>query len=194
MEEIKYNYRKSILRHHVNYALTKDGISITSPDYKDRLVSYKDINSLRFEYLLNNRYDTNRYSCTINTTDKKEYQILSTTYAGIANFEDQATTYLPFVKGLLELVRNANPDCKIYLGQSKVKYFGYILLMLLIFLLLFGILSFIPVTTTFSIVLKFILIGFYSIYMGLSFIKNYPRELKIGQEIDESVLPKIEIK
>ncbi|HMU99215.1 MAG TPA: hypothetical protein PLC61_05190 [Chitinophagales bacterium] len=191
MDEIKYNYRKSILRHYVNYTLTKDGLLITSPDYKDRIIPYHEITSLRFEYLLNNRYDSNRYSCTIYTIDNKEYQILSTSYAGIANFENQAEPYVVFVKGLLAIVRKINPNSKIYLGQSKIKYFGNMVLLILVLLLLLSVMSYFPVSASFSIVFKLIMIVFFSFYMVLSFTKNYPRELEIGQEIDESVLPKI---
>lgn len=193
MDTIQYTYRKSILRKPVTYTLTDRGLLITSIEFKDKITPYLDIKALRFEYLPNNRYDTNRYSCTVYTIDNNEYQILSTTYAGIANFESQAASYLIFVKALLSLVRNANPNSIIYNGQTNFKYFGNMVFIILTFLLFFVFLSYLPISSSSSssIIFKLILVGFYSFYLVISFKKNYPRKLKNDQEIDEKVLPKI---
>ena len=188
----RYVFRKSFFEKPTEYQIGKDGIVLKNQNVLDKMILFSRIKSIRFEYLPNNRYDlSNRYACTIETLNNQKYQILSTTYVSLANFQSQAETYIPFVKSLYKTVRKEQPNCIFYVGQSKSKYYGTIIFSVLMFVMAYFILAFLSLGGA-TVLFKFVLIGFYGIYLFKSIIRNRPKIIEDGQEIMESVLPDVE--
>ena len=88
-------------------ALELQGGPTAGPDVVLRF-PYRDIAGVRLSYAPS-RADHARYRCDLRMRSGQQIAILSTHYAGIADFEDRAATYAPFVRALIARVAAANP-------------------------------------------------------------------------------------
>jgi hypothetical protein len=100
---------------------------------------YRDITGVRLSYAPS-RFDHARYRCDLRMRWGQQIAILSTHYAGIADFEDRAATYGPFMRGLIARVGAANPAASFRSGKNPVAYalehlFLFAMVVLLVFVL-----------------------------------------------------------
>ncbi len=186
-----YTYRKSALQKPQGRELLDQGISCHQERGTNIQISYPEIESIRLFYHPNNRYRLNNYCCKLTLKNQATYDIYSCTYKGIADFGDQAETYIPFVKELVQRAKAANPDCEIRTGHTPLTYYGNIVFVILAVLAVFLIFSMFPDGYKNGfVVVKLIVIGFMGIYLAKSIKVNKP-ELINGTEIPNNVLPQI---
>jgi hypothetical protein len=154
---------------------------------RDLQIPYDQVSNIRLRYLANNRYRTNNYCCSI-TFGQTSLDIYSSSYLGIADFNNQAATYVPFVKELVQKVKAANPSCIVYTGQKPAVYYGNVVFTIVMVVVLFLIFHFLPVSIGFGIIVKLLLIGYLSIFLIKSLKVNKPTQLT-GSELPSNILP-----
>jgi len=185
-----YTFRKSVLEKPQFWELTEQGVACRQENKNDILFSYDKVQSIRLLYLPNNRYRLNNYCCKITVNDRV-FNINSCTYRSFATFDDQAETYVPFVKELVRKVKTANPDCTLRTGQNPATWYGNIIFVIIAVLALFFLFNFFPAEFgKFFIVIKLLLIGYMAVYLAKSIKVNKPKQIE-GSEIPDNVLPEI---
>ena len=168
-------------------ALELQGGPTAGPDVVLRF-PYRDIVGVRLSYAPS-RFDHARYRCDLRMRSGQQVAILSTHYAGIADFEDRAATYGPFVRLLIARVAAANPAAGFRSGKNPVTYvlehlFLFAMVVLLVFVL--SMVGFAYVGDT-SWVRLFIIVA--SIPLLVVYArKNWPGRFK-PEAIPEDVLP-----
>jgi len=70
------------------------------------------------------RFDTRRYRCDVRLANGERGTLWSTHFAGVAEFEDRAATYTPFVRALVAQVAAANPKCSFRAGTRPLAYWS----------------------------------------------------------------------
>jgi hypothetical protein len=184
-----YTFRKSAIEKPQHWELTEQGLLHAQQGRREILTPYAEIQNIRLLYLPNNRYRLNNYCCKITMANKTVHDINSCTYQSFATFGDQAETYIPFVKELVQKVKAANPGCKILAGQTPFAYYGNIVFVVVAVTFVFLLFSWLPVDYgKFYIIIKLILIAYMGIYLAKSIRVNKPKQLD-GTEIPDTVLP-----
>ena len=107
VDTITHRVRSSILERETIWRLLPDAIEREQvlKDGKDLTVRYPygDIREIRLSFAPT-RVDRARYRCDFQLKNGTLVAILSTHYAGFADFEDRGATYAPLVRGLIERV------------------------------------------------------------------------------------------
>ena len=136
-----YVARANVLEHEAVWRLAPDALELqggpaAGPDVVMRL-PYRDIVGVRLSYAPS-RADSARYRCDLTMRSGAALAILSTHYAGFADFEDRAATYAPFVRALIARVAAANPSARYRTGRNPVAYWAeHLFLIAMIALLVF---------------------------------------------------------
>ena len=120
-------------------ALELQGGPTAGPDAVMRF-PYRDIVGVRLSYAPS-RADSARYRCDLTMRSGGKIAILSTHYAGFADFEDRAATYAPLVRALIARVAAANPSARFRSGKNPVTYWAEHLFLLAMVALLVFVLS-----------------------------------------------------
>jgi hypothetical protein len=98
---------------------------------------YRDVAGLGLSYAPS-RFDQGRYRCDVRMRSGQQLAILSTHYAGIADFEDRAASYVPFVRELVGRVAAANPEARFRSGKRPWVYWAeHVFLLAMVLLLVF---------------------------------------------------------
>jgi hypothetical protein len=135
------------------------------------------------------RVDSARYRCDLTMRSGGKIAILSTHYAGLADFEDRAATYAPFVRALIAKVAAANPSTRFRSGKNPIVYSAEYLFLLAMVALLVYVLSmtgYMPLSDS-SWAKLFIIIGFIPLLVVYT-RKNWPRGFT-ADAIPQDVLP-----
>jgi hypothetical protein len=187
-----YIARANALEYEAIWRLGADAIELqggptAGPDVTLRF-PYRDVVGVRLSYAPS-RADSARHRCDLRLRSGQRLTILSTHYAGIADFEDRAATYVPFVRALVGRVAAANPGASFRSGKSPVAYWAEHIFLLAIVALLVMVLSAVgPLSVTGLVWVKLlIIVG--SIPLLLAYTrKNWPRRFK-PDAIPSDVLP-----
>lgn len=83
---------------------------------------YADITELRLSFDPT-RFDTRRHRCDVRNSAGTG-TLWSTHFAGVAEFEDRAATYTPFVRALVARIAAANPGCAFRAGTRPLAYWA----------------------------------------------------------------------
>jgi hypothetical protein len=168
-------------------ALELQGGPTAGPDVVMRF-PYRDIVGLRLSYAPS-RVDHVRYRCDLRMRSGQQVAILSTHYAGIADFEDRAATYAPFVEALIARVAAANSAASFRSGRSPVAYWlehAFLLAMIALLVLVLSVTGFAPLSES-SWAKFFIILA--SIPLLIVYTrKNWPSRFK-PDTIPKDVLP-----
>jgi hypothetical protein len=149
---------------------------------------YRDVVSVRLSYAPS-RADSVRYRCDLRLRSGQRLAILSTHYAGIANFEDRGATYVPFVRSLVDRVAVANPHASFRSGKSPIAYWAEHIFLLAMVAVLVVLLSAVGLSSIMGLVWVKLLIILGSIPLLLAYTrKNWPRRFK-PDAIPSDVLP-----
>ena len=70
------------------------------------------------------RFETRRHRCDVRLAGGESGTLWSTHFAGVADFEDRATTYTPFVRALVAHVTAANSNCAFRAGTRPLAYWA----------------------------------------------------------------------
>jgi hypothetical protein len=187
-----YVARANVLEHEAIWRLTSDALELqggpaAGSDAVMRL-PYRDIASVRLSYAPS-RVDSVRYRCDLTMRSGRRLAILSTHYAGVADFEDRAATYAPFVRALIARVAAANPSARFRSGKNPVAYWAehlFLLAMVALLVFVLSVTGFAPLSE--SSWAKFaVIIGFIPLLIVYT-RKNWPRSFK-PDAIPEDVLP-----
>ena len=189
---ITHRVRTSILEQETVWRLTPDALEREQvlKDGKSLTVRYpyQDIREIRLSFAPT-RVDRLRYRCDFQLKNGVLVAILSTHYAGFADFEDRAATYTPLVRGLIERVAAANPACKFEAGKRPGTYWGeHIFLFLMVLLLVFVIGAVGGASLSTLVMVKLGIVVFYIPVMILYTRKNWPRSFE-PSAIPDDLLP-----
>jgi hypothetical protein len=187
-----YVARANVLEHEAIWRLTSDALELqggptAGPDVVMRF-PYRDIVGVRLSYAPS-RVDSARYRCDLTMRSGRTIAMLSTHYAGIADFEDRAATYAPFVRTLIAKVAAANPSARFRSGKNPITYWAEHLFLLAMVALLIFVLSItgtMPLSDS-SWAKLFIIIGFIPLLIVYT-RKNWPNRFK-PDAIPSDVLP-----
>jgi len=187
-----YVARANVLEHEAIWRLTSDALELqggptAGPDVVMRF-PYRDIVGVRLSYAPS-RVDSARYRCDLTMRSGGTIAMLSTHYAGIADFEDRAATYAPFVRTLIAKVAAANPSARFRSGKNPITYWAEHLFLLAMVALLIFVLSItgtMPLSDS-SWAKLFIIIGFIPLLIVYT-RKNWPNRFK-PDAIPSDVLP-----
>jgi pilus assembly protein TadC len=185
----KYSFRKSVIEKPQYWELTDQCILMKQEGGHDLQIPYSQVQSIRLRYLPNNRYRTNNYCCSI-AFEQTALDIYSSSYEGIASFSNEAATYVPFVKELVQRAKAANPLCTVYTGQKPIVYYGNAVFTVVMVIALFLLFHYLPVSMGLGIFVKLLLIGYLGIFLIKSLRVNKPRQLT-GSDVPANVLPEI---
>jgi len=184
-----YTFKKSAIEKSQYWELTEQGIVRRQQGRNDMHIPYSKVQSIRLLFLANNRYRLNNYCCRI-TAGKTVLDIYSSSYEGVGKFGEQASTYVPFVKELVQKTKTAHPACRILTGQTAAVYYGNLLLTVIVVIGLMLIFQYLPISWGLSLIIKLLLIGYLGFYILKSIKVNKPRQVE-GSEIPDYCLPKI---
>ena len=117
------------------------GIAGRSAAAADAILTFpnRDIVELRLSYAPS-RIDHRRYRCDIRMRSGQQLAVLSTHYAGIADFEDRSATCVALVRGLIARVAAENSQARFRSGKRPLVYlaehlFSLAMVALLVFVL-----------------------------------------------------------
>jgi hypothetical protein len=149
---------------------------------------YRDIVEVRLSYAPS-RANAARYRCDLKMRSGQRVAIISTHYAGIADFEDRAATYVPFVRALIARVAAANPAARFRSGATILGYLAQHLFLFAMFaLLMFALAEFgVAYVSESSWVKLFVVLCFVPVLIAYA-RKNWPRPFK-PEAIPKEVLP-----
>jgi hypothetical protein len=137
------------------------------------------------------RFDTNRYRCDLRFASGAALTIYSTHYVGVGEFEDRAATYGPLVRELIARVAAANPACSFKAGKTLGSYWGELIFLLAMVLLLAFVLGLVGgVSLSALVVIKLGIIAVFVPIMISYARKNRPRGFNPAV-IPEDVLPEV---
>jgi len=139
-----YIARANVLEYEATWRLGADALELqggpaSTPDAVMR-VPYREIVAVRLSYAPS-RFDHARYRCDLHMRSGQRLAILSTHYAGIANFEDRGASYAPFVRALIARVAEANPAVRLQSGKNVLVYMAEHVFLIVAFALLVVVLS-----------------------------------------------------
>jgi len=184
-----YSFRKSVFEKTQYWELGDQYMVRREEGLRDIRISYSNVQSIRLSFLPNNRYRPNNYCCEIEA-GQDSLEFYSCSYQGIGDFSNDAATYVPFVKEMVQRVKTVNPSCTIYAGQKPVAYYGSLIFTIVVVIALFLMFYYLPVPMGMGIVIKLLLIGYLGVYLVKSFRVNKPAEIA-STEIPADVLPEI---
>jgi hypothetical protein len=168
-------------------ALELHGGPTAGPDVVMRF-PYRDIVGVRLSYAPS-RVDHARYRCDLRMRSGQQVAILSTHYAGIADFEDRAATYGPLVRALIARVAAANPVAGFRSGSKPLAYWAehlFLLAMVAFMVFALALTGFAPLSDSSWAKFAFIIA---SIPLLIAYTrKNWPRRFK-PEAIPKDVLP-----
>jgi hypothetical protein len=187
-----YVARANVLEHEAIWRLTSDALELqggptAGPDVVMRF-PYRDIVGVRLSYAPS-RVDSARYRCDLTMRSGGTIAMLSTHYAGIADFEDRAATYAPFVHTLIAKVAAANPSARFRSGKNPITYWAehfFLLAMVALLIFVLSITGTMPLSDS-SWAKLFIIIGFIPLLIVYT-RKNWPNRFK-PDAIPSDVLP-----
>ena len=84
---------------------------------------YRGIHELRLSYDPT-RFDTRRHRCDVSLSGGERATLWSTHFTAVAEFEDRAASYTPFVRALTARVAAANPECAFRAGTRPLAYWS----------------------------------------------------------------------
>ena len=187
VDAITHRVRSSILEQETIWRLMPDALEreqvLTDGEGLTVRYPYRDIREIRLSFAPS-RADSRRYRCDLQLTNGTLAAILSTHYAGFADFEDRGSTYTPLVRGLVERVAAANPARKFQAGKRPGTYWGEHIFLFLMLALLVFVLGTIGGASLSDLVL--VKLGILIAYIPLMILytrKNWPRSF------DPAVIP-----
>jgi hypothetical protein len=189
-----YVARANALEYEATWRLQPDALELqggptAGPDVVMRF-PYRDITGVRLSYAPS-RFDHARYRCDVRMRSGQQVAILSTHYAGIADFEDRAATYGPFVQALIARVAAANPSASFRSGKNPVTYVLehlFLFAMVVLLVLVLSMVGFAPLSES-SWAKLFIILA--SIPLLVVYTrKNWPSRFK-PDAIPNDVLPEV---
>jgi hypothetical protein len=188
-----YSARANALEYDATWRLGPDALVMTGGNAgaADAAFTfpYREIAEVRLSFSPT-RFDRGRYRCDIRMKSGARTAILSTHYAGIADFQDRAATYVPFVHGLIARVAAANPHCRFRAGKSPLVYWAEHLFLLAMFALLVIVLAAIGGSHMSESSWTKLMLILGAIPLLIAYTRaNYPRSFK-PDAVPEAVLPK----
>jgi hypothetical protein len=122
------------------------------------------------------RANDSRYRCDVRLADKRRATVYSTHFAGVADFEDRAASYVPLVRGLVRRVAGASPRCRFRSGKRPFVYWAeHIVLLFLFALLVFVIAAFGGAGLSDHVLVKLGIVAGFIPLLILYTLRNFPR-------------------
>ncbi len=114
-----YSFGMSVLVEEHHYVLTHNRlIWLVGDKTKPEQIALKDIIELKLKYAPS-RYQLARCSARLVKREGGSIDILSSHYAGFADFEDRTETYEPFIRALGSALAKENPAAKFPRGYER---------------------------------------------------------------------------
>lgn len=188
MSESEYRVRLHAFEQERVWRVGPEGLSWDGGD-KQGHFPFSDIRSIRLSYTPT-RFDFARYRCSVTRFNGWREEIVSTSYAGIGSFEDRAQDYGHFVRSLVAYAAKGNPAIRFEAGESHIKYWGSIAILVGAFALLALVIFSIGFNSTWIIVAKLVVIAFLFPVCLRWMRKNRPQRFDSGS-IPPYLLPEV---
>jgi len=186
MREAEYRVRHHAFEPERIWHVGPDGLSWQVGE-KSGHFGFSEIVAIRLGYTPT-RFDFARYRCIVTRFNGWEETIVSTSYRGIGSFEDRAGDYGRFIRTLIAEASRANPAIQFKAGESQLKYWGSIAILVAAFALLAIVVLSIGFNTTWLIIAKLLVIAFLFPVCLRWIAKNRPQPFS-ADAIPASVLP-----
>jgi len=184
--ETEYRVRQNAFEQERLWRVGPHGLSWDGGEKKGAF-PFSEIVSIRLSFTPT-RFDFARYCCVVKRFNGWRETIVSTSYAGIGSFEDRSSSYAAFVRRLVAEAARANPAIRFEAGESRIKYWGSIAILVGAFALLAVVVLSIGLAPTWLVIAKLAVIAFLLPVGLLWTAKNRPRPFQ-PQEIPPQVLP-----
>jgi hypothetical protein len=158
MSESEYRVRQHAFEQERVWRVGPEGLSWDGGDKKGHF-PFRDIRAIRLSYTPT-RFDFARYRCSVTRFNGWREEIVSTSYAGIGSFEDRSKDYGRFVRSLVAHAAKGNPAIRFEAGESQLKYWGSIAILVGAFALLALVIFSIGFNPTWIIIAKLVVIAF----------------------------------
>ena len=184
---LSFRCRLSALEREAVWRLTPDALERAEDGGGAQRFAYRDAIEVRLSFAPT-RFDTRRYRCDVRLPSAAA-TIASTSYAGLASFEDRAGAYTPFVRALVARIAQAAPACAFLAGKRPLAYWAehiFLLSMLLLAALVIEAVAGVPLSAIVAIKL-----GIIAAYLPLAVKygrRNWPRRFS-PDSIPPEVLP-----
>lgn len=181
-----YKIVESIRKRETVHTLTDSAMVVRVDGRDDLRIEYKDVHRVWLSYRPR-RFRQFNYECQILFRSFK-FNINSSGYKGVGNFEDQRATYTPFIQEFVRRLKLANPGAKVYKGSPPMRFWVSLLIVLFTILILMDVLYYFPFLGGFTYALHFLMFFYFFYYSIRVFRNNYPHEIR-DPEMVRKALP-----
>jgi hypothetical protein len=149
---------------------------------------YADVAELRLSFDPT-RFDTRRHRCDVTLSGGERGTLWSTHFVGVAEFEDRAATYTPFVRALIARVAAANPNCAFRAGTRPLGYWSGLIFLLVMAIVAVWLLALVGGSAISDVTWTKLFVVIAMIPLALAYArKNRPRRF-LPEAIPDDVLP-----
>lgn len=185
-DSASFAVRRSVLEADCTWTVDDGGLRCSSGESAHHM-AFSDIAAVRIEWT-GSRFDHGRYTVNVKGRGGASATIVSTHYAGFAQFEDRSASFTPFLRTLVRLTAQHNPACAFYAGAPLAKYIFNIAALAVGLFLFVLVAALVGVPLTWLIIVKIIVIVSL-LPLALRWLKaNRPRRFT-PPDIPPDVLP-----
>lgn len=134
------------------------------------------------------RVQLNRYECILKNRTGQSFKICNEYFAGVMDFRDQSREYSTWVRHLVREIGFHAPQCKLITGTSNIAWWGYLLMLTVVFGTLFTLLIFLAAAASPIAIAKLIIIAFMT-PAAIGWFKKNKRKSFTAAAIPENLLP-----
>ncbi len=170
------------------WTVEPDALAHARPDGTVSRLAWTAITGVRLAYAPT-RMKTNRHTLTLTSRDGASPAIDNMHFAGIGNFEDRSESFTPFVLACVERVAALSPGAGARLGATTGAYWGQLLFVSVMFLLLATVILVLPFNASWLIIIKLVLIVAMLPVMFRWVGRARPRKIALEAEAFRAALP-----
>jgi len=170
-----------------------DGAELRLEDDKGppRVIALAEITEVRLEFAPT-RPERNRFRCRLTLRGRQTIEFYNRTYAGVYDFRDTSAGYRAFVQALTAALAQHAPGCRCLAGAlPAIFWINNAILGVVAIAVIAAMFFFITVGNFWVVIIKLLLVAFYTPVAVRWFQKNRPREFVLPA-IPQELLPAAE--
>jgi len=181
---VTYRKRQNVfLKEETEWSVEEDALRIREPARPEERLLWCNVASVRLAYAPT-RLKRWRYVFVVYLKDGRKVEIDNAHFAGVGQFEDYSSTYVPFVRAALERIRIHAPEAKARAGSGVMSYVLNLLFVSTTFCLLAFVLMVIPTPLDYLSFSSFVKAGIIIVFLP-ALIRWIRKARPRGMELDE---------
>ncbi len=184
---LEHRVRVSALEKECTWKLDGDTLWMATEGQPDISIPLAGIASVRLSYDPS-RFQSKRFRCHLYNAGGKCATIQSSSYKGIADFEDRGETYASLIHALIPRIASLSPRCTFKTGTSNLNWWAQLILLFGIFSILILIMILLYTAIGPLVIVKLILVAIMVPVAIRWFMRNKPAAFD-PQRIPEKLLP-----